>query len=250
MKNYREINRETIDRWVGEGWQWGIPVDHETYEAAKNGGPWEIFLTPSRPVPKEWFGELKGARVLGLAAGGAQQIPIFQALGSLCTVLDYSRRQIESEKMVAEREGYAIETIERDMTEPLPFDDETFDLVFHPVANCYVEKVEPIFQEAYRVLKKGGLFLAGLPNEVNYIVDEEEREIIWSMPFNPLKDPKAAAYMRSEKAGVQFSHTMEEQIAGQLKAGFTLLDLYEDTNGKGRLHEMNIKTFLATKAVK
>ena len=49
---------------------------------------------------------------------------------------------------------------------------------------------------------------------------------------------------------MQFSHTMAEQIGGQLKAGFTLIDLYEDTNGIGRLHDMNIKTYIATKSVK
>ena len=49
---------------------------------------------------------------------------------------------------------------------------------------------------------------------------------------------------------MQFSHTAEEQIGGQLKAGFVLTDIYEDTNGEGRLHELNIPTFYATRAVK
>ena len=44
---------------------------------------------------------------------------------------------------------------------------------------------------------------------------------------------------------MQFSHSLEEQINGQLEAGFTLVSLYEDTNGEGRLNEMNIPTFLA-----
>jgi hypothetical protein len=50
--------------------------------------------------------------------------------------------------------------------------------------------------------------------------------------------------------GVEFSHTLEEQIGGQLEAGFILQDLYEDTNGSGRLHNLNIPTFFATKALK
>lgn len=70
------------------------------------------------------------------------------------------------------------------------------------------------------------------------------------MPFNPLKDEKARAYMEQEDGGMQFSHNMTEQIGGQLKAGFTLLDLYEDTNGFGRLHDLNIKSYIVTKAVK
>ena len=49
---------------------------------------------------------------------------------------------------------------------------------------------------------------------------------------------------------MQFSHSLEEQIGGQLEAGFTLMDLYEDTNGEGRLHELNIPTFLALQSMK
>lgn len=249
MKSYQDINKETINRWVEEGWEWGKPISHEDYIKAKNG-EWKVFLTPTVAVPKDWFGDLKGKKILGLASGGGQQMPIFQALGADCTVLDYSSKQIESELKISERESYQIQAIEDDMTIRFPFEDESFDLVFHPVSNCYVEDVYHVFNEAYRVLKKGGLFLAGLNNEINYIVDQDEKEIVFKMPFNPLKDEKARAYMEQEDGGMQFSYNMTEQIGGQLKAGFTLLDLYEDTNGFGRLHDLNIKSYIVTKAVK
>lgn len=50
--NYTDINSKTIDQWVEDGWEWGKPIDHETYEKAKQG-EWQIILTPTRPVPKE-----------------------------------------------------------------------------------------------------------------------------------------------------------------------------------------------------
>lgn len=248
-QNYQDINASTIDRWIEEGWEWGIPVSHEIYEKAKCG-EWEMLLTPTKPVPKEWFGELKGKKVLGLASGGGQQMPIFAALGAECTVLDYSSRQIESEKMVAQREGYEIRIIQGDMTKPLPFDNEEFDLIFHPVSNCYVEEVKPIWKECYRILKKGGRLLAGLDNGVNYLVDEAEKEIVNSLPFNPLKNPEQRKQLEDEDCGIQFSHTLEEQIGGQLEVGFRLLSVYEDTNGEGRLHELGIPSFWATCAKK
>ena len=123
---YQDINSKTIDRWIEEGWEWGIPVSHEIIEKAKNG-EWGVYLTPTKVVPKEWFGDLKGKKLLGLASGGGQQIPIFSVLGADCTVLDYSSKQCESEKMVAKREGYEVNILQLDMTNPLPFDDETFD---------------------------------------------------------------------------------------------------------------------------
>lgn len=249
MKSYQDINKETIDKWIEEGWEWAKSISHEEYIDAKNGN-WNVLLTPTVPVPHEWIGNIKDKKILGLASGGGQQMPIFNALGAKCSVIDYSSKQIESEYKVGKREGYTIEAIEGDMSKKLPFNDETFDIVFHPVSNCYVEDVQHIFNEAYRVLKKGGTFLAGLNNEINYIVDQNEKEIVWKMPFNPLKDEKAKEFMVKENAGMQFSHNMTEQIGGQLKAGFTLVDIYEDTNGFGRLHELNIKTYIATKSIK
>lgn len=249
MKSYQDINKETIDKWIEEGWEWAKSISHEEYNDAKNGN-WNVLLTPTVPVPHEWIGNIKDKKILGLASGGGQQMPIFNALGAKCSVIDYSSKQIESEYKVAKMEGYTIEAIEGDMSKKLPFNDETFDIVFHPVSNCYVEDVQYIFNEVYRVLKKGGIFLAGLNNEINYIVDQNEKEIVWKMPFNPLKDEKAKEFMVKENAGMQFSHNMTEQIGGQLKAGFTLVDIYEDTNGFGRLHELNIKTYIATKSIK
>src|SRR5690554_4972090 len=113
--DYTDINAKTIDRWIEEGWEWGVPITHEQYLEAQKGR-WEMVLTPNKPVPKEWYPDLKGKRVLGLASGGGQQMPIFAALGAECTVLDYSERQIESDLMVAAREGYAIDAIRGDMT--------------------------------------------------------------------------------------------------------------------------------------
>ena len=249
MKNYQDVNAETIDRWIEEGWTWGVPISHETFLNAKNG-TWDMQLTPTKMVPHGWFPDLKGKKVLGLASGGGQQMPIFAALGAECTVLDYSMKQLESERMVAEAEGYDIKIIRADMTKRLPFEDETFDLIFHPVANCYVEEVKPIWKECYRILKKGGILLSGTDFYINYIVDEDETTIINHLPFNPLKDPEQMKQLEEDDCGVQFSHTLEEQINGQLEAGFTLTALYEDINEEGRLHDLNIPSFLAMRSVK
>lgn len=249
MKKYTEINSKTIDQWCEDGWEWGKPISHETYLKALDG-EWNVLLTPTRFVPHEWFGNLKGKKVLGLASGGGQQMPIFQALGASCTVLDYSKKQCESERLVAKREGYTIDILCKDMTEKLPFEDETFDLIFHPVSNCYVEDVRSIFKECYRVLKKGGSFLGGYDIGINYIFDDDEKTIAYALPFNPLKDKKIYEDSLKNDWGLQFSHTLEEQIDGQLQAGFQLCDLYEDTNGEGNLHDHHIPTFIATRCIK
>lgn len=248
-KNYIEINSNTFDKWVEEGWEWGQPISHEIFEKAKNND-WFVVLTPTKPVPREWFCEMNGAELLGLASGGGQQMPIFAALGAKCTVMDYSKRQLLSETEVAIRENYEIKTIREDMTKPLPFEDESFDLIFHPVSNCYIEDVIPVWKECFRVLKKGGILLSGLDNGINYIFDDEETTVMHKLPFNPLKNKQQYDDSIKNDWGIQFSHTIEEQIGGQLQAGFVITDIYQDTNGVGRLHEFNVPCFYATRAVK
>jgi SAM-dependent methyltransferase len=246
---YQDINALTVDRWVDAGWEWGKPVSHETYLRAL-AGDWSVLLTPTKPVPREWFGELRGRRLLGLASGGGQQIPLFTAAGARCTVLDFSERQLESERMVAAREGYTAEIIRADMTKPLPFADESFDLIFHPVSNNYVEQVRPIFRECFRVLKPGGVLLAGLDNGVNFLFDDDERYLLNDFPFNPLKNPEQRRQLEQSDCGMQFSHTLGEQLGGQLEAGFVLTHLYEDVNGEGNLSAHHFPSYVATRAVK
>lgn len=248
--DYQDINARTIDGWVKEGWEWGKPIDHAAYADAC-AGKWDVKLTPTKFVPHAWFGELKGKKVLGLASGGGQQMPIFAAQGAICTVLDYSEEQLNSERLVARRERYSIDIIRADMTKRLPFEDSAFDLIFHPVSNCYVEDVKPIWKECHRILKPGGILLAGMDNGINYLfADDGEREVVNSLPFNPLKNPDQMKQLEQNDDGVQFSHTMDEQLGGQLEAGFRLTHLYEDTNGSGRLYQLNIPCFVATRAVK
>lgn len=246
---YTQINAQTIDRWVEGGWIWGIPITSEQFAEAKKGN-WQMVLTPIKPVPREWYPNLAGKQVLGLASGGGQQMPIFAALGAVCTVLDYSQKQLDSELMVAEREDYHINAVRADMTKPLPFTDESFDLIFHPVSNCYIEDVMHVWRECYRILKPGGRLMAGLDNGVNFLFDENEKEVKYHLPFNPLKDETLLETLRKQDAGVQFSHTLEEQIRGQIQVGFRLADLYEDTNGEGLLYEYGVPTFWATLAIK
>ena len=244
--NYQDINAETITSWIDEGWKWGIPIDHDTYKRATEG-EWDVLLTPTKPVPHSWFGELKGKRLLGLASGGGQQIPIFSARGARCTVLDYTDRQLESERLVAQREGYDVNIVKADMTKPLPFDDNSFDIIFNPASLCYIEKVEPVLMECARILKPNGILMVTFENGINYISDvNDESRITQSLPFNPLEKPE----LYRKEDGMQFSHSMTEQIGCLIKANLKITDLYEDTNGYGLLHELHIPSFIALRAVK
>jgi SAM-dependent methyltransferase len=259
LDNYTDINARTIDKWADAGWEWGIPISHEEYVNAKNG-KWDVLLTPIKSVPHDWFApfieneRLDGAKLLGLACGGGQQMPVFSALGADCTVLDYSDRQLDREREVSAREGYHIDIVKADMTKRLPFEDESFDVIFHPVSNCYVEDVYHIWNECHRVLRRGGVLLAGMDNGFNFIVDDfsvRPLVIVNKLPFNPLKmDAERRQKIIDSNEGLQFSHTFDEQIGGQLKAGFIITAAYEDfSNDPGAIDD-GIPNYWATKAVK
>ncbi|MGC5327736.1 methyltransferase [Brevibacillus sp. SYSU BS000544] len=47
-----------------------------------------------------------------------------------------------------------------------------------------------------------------------------------------------------------FGHSLEDQIGGQLRAGFMVADMYEDNYAGRRLFDKYINTFIATRAVK
>ena len=117
----------------------------------------------------------------------------------------------------------------------------------NPVSLCYVEKVEPILRECWRILNDGGRLLIAFDNGMNFITDEgDEEKIVRGLPFNPLVDES----LLKEGDGVQFSHSFTEQIGGLARAGFVIRDCYEDTNGYGRLHELGIPSFWAVFAQK
>lgn len=258
MEYYTDINAKAIDGWVSKGWEWGIPLTHEEYEDISRG-EWKLLLSPTRPVPPEWFepfmkdGRLDGADLLGLASGGGQQMPVFAALGAKCTVLDYSEKQIQSEIDVAAREGYEINAVRADMTKRLPFDDDSFDVIFHPVSNCYIEDVYHVWNECFRVLRRGGILLAGMDNGFNFLINDfTSRPLVIEnkLPFNPLKNPEQMEILRRGDDGIQFSHTFDEQIGGQLKAGFVITGAYEDFNSDPDALSDGIPSYWVTRAEK
>jgi len=252
----RAYNRDAWNRQVDGGKNtWTIPVSPERVDAARRG-EWSILLTPSIPVPRAWFGDLRGADVLCLASGGGQQGPILAAVGARVTVFDNSPRQLDQDRLVAAREGLDIRTVEGDMRDLSAFAAESFDLIFHPVSNPFVPEVRPVWREAFRVLRPGGALLAGMAMPFNYIfdfnkLDQGIMEVRFTLPYadiEQLPNEELEAYIR-EGNPLEWSHTLDEQIGGQLEAGFLLAGFYEDKDPEDILGKY-MPTFFATRAVK
>ena len=232
----RAHNRIAWDENVKQQNPWTMPVGPEAVAAARQGR-WAIYLTPTKPVPPAWFPDLDGCDVLGLASGGGQQGPILAAAGACVTILDNSPRQLAQDRAVAEREGLTIEAVEGDMRDLSIFDDASFDLIVHPVSNVFVPDVRPVWHEAYRVLRPGGALLAGFDNPARHMFDLEAYEegvlkVSRPLPTSDLETLSPEEVEQRLEAGecLEFSHTLEEQIGGQIEAGFLIAGLYEDVD--------------------
>lgn len=257
MGDYLAFNQ---DRWNREARKKGnpytIPISHEELMQAK-ADPIDVSLTVGKAVPPDWFEKAKGNKILGLACGGGQQGPVFAVKGYDTTIMDYSQAQLDSDRMVAQREGLSIRTVLADMTQPFPFEDEAFDIIFCPVSNVYIEHLDNMWREAYRVLKRGGLLMVGYMNpwiymyDADIVWDEPDKELLlkYPLPYNA-RELEAEGVVRIDpEFGYEFSHTLQEQIGGQLQAGFAMIDFYESRDPRNRLSQFG-PDYLANLSIK
>jgi SAM-dependent methyltransferase len=223
-------NRTAWDRQVERDNEWSRPVTPEVIARAR-AGDWSVVLIGYEPVDPRWFPEvLAGRDVLCLASGGGQQGPVLAAAGARVTVFDNSPRQLAQDELVAGREGLALRTVLGDARDLSAFADRSFDLVFHPVSNLFIPELAPVWRECHRVLRPGGTLLSGFVNPDIFLFDAESldtrRELVvrHRLPYSDLTHLPAdeRARLFGADAPLEYSHTLKDQIGGQLAAGFVL----------------------------
>ncbi|PTD99444.1 class I SAM-dependent methyltransferase [Pandoraea apista] len=251
-------NRASWDRQAAQHCEWSRPVSAEEIAAARNG-KWQVRFTPNA-LPAGWLDDVHSLRILCLASGGGQQAPVLAAAGADVTVFDASDSQLDQDRMVAQRDGLALKVVQGDMRDLSMFADSSFDLVFHPISNLYVPDIRPIWRECFRVLRNGGKLLSSFYNPVVFIGDRDPaysaQELIrprFSIPYSDIKhlDAQALADKQQRGEALVFGHSLEEQIGGQLEAGFVLTGFYEDNQPRPRfVIDRYLPTFLATRSMK
>jgi SAM-dependent methyltransferase len=247
-------NRAAWDREVEADNEWTRPVGPEVIARAREGD-WSVVLIGYEPVPRDWFpADLAGVAVLGLASGGGQQGPVLAAAGARVTVFDNSPRQLARDQEVAAREGLILRTVLGDMRDLSDFPDASFDLVFHPVSNLFCPDLTPVWREAFRVLRPGGLLLAGFMNPDIFVFDVgalEHGEFVvrHALPFSTLDLPGAERQEYYADGPVEYSHSLTSQLGGQMAAGFSLTHLAEAPHHADATQRY-MPGYIATRAIK
>jgi len=110
------------------------------------------------------------------------------------------------------------------------------------------------------VLRRGGVLLAGFSNPVIYIFDYDLADrtgvlqVKFALPYSDLTSLTAEERQRHIKKGMplEFSHTLEDQIGGQLDAGLLLTGFFEDgyPEDENDLLTNYLPAFIATRAIK
>jgi len=171
------------------------------------------------------------------------------------TVFDNSPRQLARDDEVAAREGLAIRTVLGDMRDLGAFPDASFEVVVNPVSNVFCPDLAPVWRESHRVLRPGGALLAGFMNPDIFIFDvaalDEREELVvrHRLPFSTLDLTDAERGHSYADGPIEYSHSLTEQIGGQLAAGFVLTHLVEAPHHADAT-AMYMPGYIATRGIK
>jgi SAM-dependent methyltransferase len=114
-----------------------------------------VFVPERIPLFLEAIGA--GRRVLDLGCRSGALTKHFLA-GNDVVGLDVDRTAL------AKAQALGIETVEANVEEPLPLDDESFDAVVAGELLEHLRFPEALVAEARRVLRPGGVFVGSVPN--------------------------------------------------------------------------------------
>lgn len=224
MKDIYEQVSRNIDRLVECDVNWSAGAAPEQLQAAREGHLVMNFGVDG-VIPEEWLGDVRGKRVLCLAGAGGLQSALLACAGAEVTVLDLSERMLDKDREAAAREMLDIRLERGNMCDLSRFVDGSFDLVLNPPSLCYVPDIMPVFREVYRVLRKGGTFIMCSMNPIAYICEWDAAQGCYKavnrMPYN-------AAEHADQGDWVEFGHTMESYLGGQIAAGFVITGYLEN----------------------
>ncbi len=106
----------------------------------------------------------EASSVLDLGSGRGEHSAVLAMNGKETTLLEWSEENIDYSRRLYDALGVSGCFVQADMTEPLPFDDRSFDMVFSCGVFEYFDEgqIDSVLQEAFRVCRSRVVLL--VPN--------------------------------------------------------------------------------------
>lgn len=143
---------ETLQRERQFHDQWANAIDIDGIQVRDY---FEACTAPENRFILKQLGNLQGKSLLDIGCGAGETSVYFALKGAKCTATDYSPKMVEIALKLAEINSVEIQGCTANAME-LPFEDNTFDIVY--AANLLHHIPDPLItvQEMHRVLKPGG----------------------------------------------------------------------------------------------
>ncbi len=125
----------------------------------------QAIYPPVTDIVKELmkFANPKNKKILETGAGTGRDGIKFARLGADVCLLDYSKNSLElARRYLNEEKNASVNLVLADALNT-PFDEETFDIVFHQGLLEHFNDPVPLIRENHRILKKGGLLIVDVP---------------------------------------------------------------------------------------
>lgn len=182
-----------------------------------------------------WLGDVRGMRLLCLAAGGGKHGPLYAEAGAEVTVVDISGEMLALDRQVAAERGLALRTVHASMDDLTSLAAREFDAVMQPVSSCYVSDIVRVYREIARVLKAGGVYISQHKQPASLQADVRPSPSGYEIrePYyreGPL--PPVTGSLHREAGTLEFLHRWEELLGGLCRAGFVIEDVIEPPHAK------------------
>lgn len=140
-----------------EGWN----TISKAYQANVRISLDDVHYGPISPGEKalKLLGDVKEKDILEMGCGGGQNAIVLAKWGANSVGLDISEEQIKHARSLAREQKVKVFFNVGSMEDMNMLSDETFDIVLSSCAIGYSENYRQTFREAFRVLKRTGLFV-------------------------------------------------------------------------------------------
>jgi len=211
----------------------------------------DVHYGPYAPSEKhlKLLDDVKGKDCLELGCGGGQISIVLAKWGAKSvTGLDISEEQLLHAQTLASREKVQINFIRKDMEDlSLAFSNDSFDLIISVHAISYVDDIQKVFHESFRVLRNKGQFLICVLHPIQFVLWEALEEYNFEKIYPYFKESRDIWDWEDEnkKKIVSFGQRyrrFEELVNTLINSGFLIERIVEPKGfSKDQLQISNFK---------